>query len=324
MTCYHAPGQAVGERVGGVETRELTAEDYRRAEQFLPWNAERLIGGLTVEPHWLDGGERFWYRRQTRGGHAFVLVDPQRRSREPAFDHARLATALSRASGTPTEAGDLPFDRFAYEGDSAIRFDAYGRSWRCDLGSDRCESVRANAGDGTESPDGCWRLVVRDHNLFLRSPSGAEEVALTFDGVAGNDYGTPLPSPLKAAGIDGRMQPPSLAALWSPESRRFLSYRIDSRAAGLFHLVQSTPLDGGLRPALHSYVYPLPGDTEVPIARLIVVDTETKEVRPVEGLEIPMLYYGSPLRSDWIWWSEDGARAYVVTRGRGYQSYALT
>lgn len=307
---------------------QLSDQDYARAEHFLPWNAERLVFDLSIEPHWLDDGQRFWYRHQTRRGSEFIVVDPQQSQQAPAFDHVRLAAVLSRASGIPTTAEQLPFDQIEFTGDDEIRFQAYGENWLCDLETYDCRTTGAVAeGDDTEgncSPDGKWVAFAADHNLHLRANETGAVSALTEDGVADNDYATPLPSPLKAAGIKGRGQPAPLAALWSPDSGKCLSYRIDSRGAGLFHLVQSTPLDGSLRPALHSYVYPLPGDETVPIAQLVVVDVETKQVVPVQGLELPILHYGGPLRPNSVWWNADGSRIYVVSRGRGYQSYRLS
>ena len=75
----------------------VTWEDYARAESFLPWNVARWIARSEVEPHWIGQSDRFWYRVRTHDGAEFVLVDPAAGTREPAFDHARLAAELSRA-----------------------------------------------------------------------------------------------------------------------------------------------------------------------------------------------------------------------------------
>jgi hypothetical protein len=64
----------------------LTAADYERAEQALGANTNALVLRASVSPSWLPD-DRFWYRVDTERGHEFILVDPRRRSREPAFDH---------------------------------------------------------------------------------------------------------------------------------------------------------------------------------------------------------------------------------------------
>ena len=75
-------------------------------------------------PVWL-AGDRFWYRNAIPEGSEFVLVDPARRTRERAFDHARLAAALSRAADTTLDAFHLPFQTFVFSADGrSIGFDA--------------------------------------------------------------------------------------------------------------------------------------------------------------------------------------------------------
>ena len=88
-----------------------SASDYARAESFLSWHAGTRVSGDQVDPEWLDG-DRFWYRSRIRGGHQFVLVDPAVPSRRPAFDHDRLAAALSMAADTSIVAAKLPFESF--------------------------------------------------------------------------------------------------------------------------------------------------------------------------------------------------------------------
>jgi len=78
--------------------QSITAADYARAEKFMSYNTQGLMTRAAVQPNWLPG-DRFWYRVTTADGSEFVLVDPARGAREPAFDHAKLAAALSTAAG---------------------------------------------------------------------------------------------------------------------------------------------------------------------------------------------------------------------------------
>ncbi|HXI94119.1 MAG TPA: hypothetical protein VNO24_29450, partial [Blastocatellia bacterium] len=72
----------------------LTTADYARAEKFMAYNTTPLVFGSGVRPNWLTD-ERFWYRNSTAEGTEFVLVDAKRGTRTPAFDHSKLAAALS-------------------------------------------------------------------------------------------------------------------------------------------------------------------------------------------------------------------------------------
>ncbi|MGH2561558.1 MAG: DPP IV N-terminal domain-containing protein [Thermomicrobiales bacterium] len=303
----------------------MMEEDYARAERFLPWNAATLVVGAEVQPHWIDEEDRFWYRTTTREGVEFVRVDPDRGAREPAFDHGRLAASLSVAAGIPYAPQQLPFEEIAFvDGGRAVRFTVEGTSWTCDLATYACAhggGVGEPAADVVRSPDGQWEVFARDHNLWLRSVVTGEERALTEDGEAEHGYGLPLPSPLVAAGLG---EPEKPAAIWSPDSTRVLSCRIDQRHAPRLYLVQSVPRDGGIRPRLHSYAYPLPGDEAVPTAEVwcFAVSAPAGVKAAIEPL--PMLYHGSPLRPGSVWWSEDGGRGFLLTRDRGFQGYRLT
>ena len=75
-----------------------TLEDYHRAERFLPGNLRHHAFPADVSPHWVEKTSRFWYRRATAKGADFVLVDAEQNTVGPAFDHSRLAAALTQAS----------------------------------------------------------------------------------------------------------------------------------------------------------------------------------------------------------------------------------
>ncbi|HEY5755359.1 MAG TPA: DPP IV N-terminal domain-containing protein [Steroidobacter sp.] len=54
---------------------QVDENDYARAASFLPFNLMDKVRNSRVDPHWLDGGKRFWYWRDTAGGREVVLVD---------------------------------------------------------------------------------------------------------------------------------------------------------------------------------------------------------------------------------------------------------
>ena len=78
--------------------QKFTAAEYQRAEKFMTYNTAPLVLRSGVRPNWLPD-ERFWYRVTTAEGSEFVLVDPAKGTRAPAFDHVKLAAALSSAAG---------------------------------------------------------------------------------------------------------------------------------------------------------------------------------------------------------------------------------
>ena len=107
---------------------------YRRAEGY---HAEVANGvdTLQITPHWLADGSRFWYRLDRRdGGREFILVEPDRALRQPAFHHERLADKLSTILAYPVDASHLPFDDIELLDHSrAIRFRIGRDTWQAHL-----------------------------------------------------------------------------------------------------------------------------------------------------------------------------------------------
>ncbi len=116
-----------------------TAADYARAEKFLAPNLASLVVGGSVAPNWLPD-ERLWYRNISADGTEFILVDPVTRTREPAFDHVKLAATLSAAAGSTYQPRQLPFQSIDYSADgSNVLFDLDNRRWSCGVDGKKCE-----------------------------------------------------------------------------------------------------------------------------------------------------------------------------------------
>jgi len=239
-----------------------TLEDYQRAERFLPGNLKHVVSSADVEAHWIEKTNRFWYRRVSPKATEFILVDAEQNTSAPAFDHARLAAALSQAAKHDYAATGLPFSdiEFADSG-KAIRFSIESAHWTCQLAAYECkpDTPGPEKPNETLSPNKRWAAYVQDHNLYLRDVSTGAALQLTRDGVPGWDYATPLPS-LRLM-VDQHMEDVKqpAAVFWSPDSSKLVTYRIDSRNSGRFTSLQFVPPDQ-LRPRAFRYVYPLPGE----------------------------------------------------------------
>src|SRR5436190_9618333 len=124
--------------------QKFSATDYQRAEKLMGYNTTSLVLRSGVRPNWLPD-ERFWYRVTTAEGAEFVLVDPAKGTRAPAFDHAKLAAALSSASGRTYSATALPFQDLEFSEDAKeITVQAGGR-WKCKVDGTGCTAVEGGA-----------------------------------------------------------------------------------------------------------------------------------------------------------------------------------
>ena len=215
-----------------------------------------------VTPHWFQNNTRFWYRNSLSGGaQEFILVNAESGKRTPAFDHAKLAAALSKASGKDTYKADrLPFTAIQFTDDAkAMLFKAADITWKCDLTSYECAKTeekfdpapepddtsprrRQRDGDSSDrtsdrSPDGKWTAAIKDHNLVIRAQDELE-IQLTQDGKEGLAYARPS---------------------WSPDSKTLVAFRVEPGERKEVHLVESSPSGGG-RAKLQTRPYALPGD----------------------------------------------------------------
>ncbi|WP_255171736.1 S9 family peptidase [Natrononativus amylolyticus] len=300
-----------------------TREDYERAEQFLPKNAESLVRNDDLEINWIDDQDRFWYRRDTRDGATFIDVNLVDDTVAPAFDHEHVASALSRTLGTTYTADELPFEEFEYGDDEAtIRFTVDGTRFECELSAATgVEPVTASSSSSSTpstsiSPDGRWAAFIRDNDLYVRETTHGSVLRLTNDGEERYSYATPLRPPTELLDEDPSSDERPIDVQWSPDSRRLMTYRLDRRNATELALVQSTP-DDQVRPKCVTYTYPLPGEVGLPVAEPIVFDIERRTQTPLDVDPIPILYYGSGPLFDWI---EDGEHLTYYRRSRGFSS----
>lgn len=305
------------------QTGQVTEREYARAEQFLPWNAAKLVSGDQVAPEFFDG-DRFWYRSRTPVGHEFVVVDPAAASRAPAFDHARLAAALSLAADTAYEGASLPFDEFEFvNGGGAVRFHLSDSvRWTCDLADYACsgpDAVPPPSDAERPSPDGRWIAFQRDENLWVRDATSGDETQLSLDGEADFGYGA-IPEGCCQEITSRRQERERSPVLqWSPDSRRVATHRYDERNVERFHLLEAA--DG--RPVLHSWAYALPGDSVVPTSELWIFDVDDgasvrAQVEPQPGF----FTRGDTAYAD-VQWTADGRYLFYTHRSRDFKSYKL-
>jgi dipeptidyl aminopeptidase/acylaminoacyl peptidase len=299
-----------------AQQRVFTAADYARAEKFMAYNTTPLVlhGGGRVT--WL-ADDRFWYRTTTANGTQFVIVDAARGTSGPAFDHAKLASALSAATKARYEASHLPFMDFEFrDGGRIIAFNIRMRGWNCDLGANQC--VPDSARNHVFSPDRKSSVFIRDFNLWMRDTASGKETQLTTDGVKDFGYAT------DNAGWANSDRP---VVLWSPDSKKIATFQQDQRGVGEMYLV-STKVG---HPELRAWKYPLPGDEVVTTIQRVIIDLNSSPPRVIR-LKLPPDQHRSTLcdnltcrGNEWadVQWSADGAHLAFVSTSRDHKEERL-
>jgi len=299
-----------------------TLEDYQRAEKFLPKNVEKIIFHTRVIPNWVKDTSLFWYRNDVQKGKEFILVDAKKKSRKPAFNHQKLAEALSRLMEKDYQPYDLPFDFFQWaDNGKAVTFDVDSQHIKCNLKTYKCEKSAEEKKDPSISisPDGQWTAFVRNYNLYIRSIKTGEEFPLTTDGTEKYAYGLSWDwghlmnesDPAKTKKIE------DISVAWAPDSGKLVTHRVDYRNAKKMYLYQSTP-ESGYRAQVWSYFRSLPGETAATMFEFFIFDIHSKKQIPIDI---------KPLSSMESWdfptWFKDSRRLHFFYYTRGYKKIIL-
>ncbi|MBC7895873.1 MAG: DPP IV N-terminal domain-containing protein [Cytophagaceae bacterium] len=290
-------------------------------------NARKLVYGAEVAPTFMDGG-RFWYRNRMQGGFEFIVVDPVRLTRQPAFDHARLAAALSMAADTAYAPTTLPFERIRLnDTGTQVRFVLPStRAWSCDLTTYTCTSAGASSeleANEVSSPDARMAAFVRDDNLWVRDRSSGTERQLSKDGVPDYAYGVVPEDRDEVTNRRGSLKRAPVLR-WSPDSRRIATWRLDERhVKEVYHLETAVG-----RSILHRSRYALPGDSIIPTYDFFVFDVASggsvKVDLPPRNI-VSSTCCGVMYDSVWkdLQWSGDSKQIFFTSLARGYKEIEL-
>jgi dipeptidyl aminopeptidase/acylaminoacyl peptidase len=291
-------------------TEEMSARYVRATAATAPALAP-LVLNAGVSPHWIDGGG-FWYRRARQGGGEFRLVLASGAS-SVAFDHARLATAVSQVANTTVSPWAL--NVASLEAGRQVELTVAGKTVRCTLADYRCAAPVAPAAANprqTLAPAGGKAVFARDNNLWLRDIASGRETALTSDGEAYFAWGK-LPDSALLTLVNERssLPLPPWGASWSPDGRYLVASRIDERPIKPYPFLESVPQDGSFAPIVRTARFGLLGEPR-PVFSAAVFDTVTGKRTAVA---LPADYSKANL-VEIIGWSADNRRFYTALGGK--------
>jgi len=305
----------------------ISAEDYARAERFLPWNTDKYIINADLKHHWIGDTDSFLYKHWTSsGGKQFLKVDAATGRQQPAFDHLVIADELSRLNEISVNSNQLPFDFFTYNTEQEIEFQVSDKRYRCSGSS--CALIKSPASPvkpgESPSPDGKWAVYFKDHNLWLRALDGSADFALTEDGVEDYMYGTSIGTDLSPITRQRLGIADAPLVMWSPDSTKIVTQRIDQRQVKMLHLLQYAPEDGSSRPILYSYRYAMALDENKPMADFFLFDIRQNSMQKVDYPPIPLqvVPHINPIFKD-AWWQVDSSSFYFVHRHEFAKGFSI-
>jgi hypothetical protein len=330
---------------------QITAADYERAAK-LRQKFQDLAINVPESANAIPNTSRFWYRKSVKGGNEFIVVDAETLVKRLAFDHERLAAAISADSAKYT-ALTLPFNSFKFvDNEQAVEFVVSGVEWHCDLSSYACRNTAtppsgpgaaapAPPADGPDVP-GEFENDVEDGMTYSLpqqgqtgaplgsgqgngersrpkvSPDGKWDAVIQNHNVFVRPAGKTRPadaSPLSFDGSEGNFY--TLASIaWSPDSTRLVAYRVRPGFRREIHYIESSPADQ-IQPKYSSRVYAKPGDT-LDLAQPVLFEVATRKQTNIDNTLFPNSYsLSNPV------WRKDGHAFTFEYNQRGHQLYRI-
>ncbi len=327
---------------------QTNTTDYSRAERFVPDNIVPVLYNMSVTPNWIDGTHYFWYLNAGRDGKEYFLVDAVNATKTPIFDRERLAKALSSASGTEIDPSNLPFSDITFRNGN-IEFSALNKTWQYDFEAYAIAEVKLAraalhffrprrhgevyaiteikplkaAGPGEIlSSDGTLVVFVQDHNLWVKEIATGKKYPLTTNGSEDYAYAERSGTVLHPISQIRLNETPLPYAVWSPDSRRIATFRMDQRNVTPLYLLQYVPGNDS-RPKPWTYRFAMPGEEHVPMYEPVIVDVAEKKVTPVSYKSQPEVSLMDTDGDVLQWWSNDGQVLYSLYSDRGEKALHL-
>ena len=289
---------------------------YVQAERFTKEKLNTMLFSTTVDPHWFQKGNCFWYEYKTSEGKAWYVVDPVAKTKRPLFDLDDVAAQITEIVKDPFTAQQLPIQKLEAQED--------GRTFTFHIVSS--QDAKKDTTDKKEpknkkelfffsydyptrkltwledkkketeypdwasfSPDGKTVVYAKDLNLYRMTREDYEklkkddkdstvtDIQLTTFGVKDFGFGQPYSLLNTDTLCNGKRK--GVWGVWSPDSRYFAITVEDEREVKDLWVINSM---ASPRPTLETYKYQMPGEKEAPQYHLFLFDMNDnshKEIR---------------------------------------------
>ena len=288
--------------------------EYLQAEKFTQDKLKTMLFSTTVDPHWFQQGNNFWYEYKTSEGTFRYVVNPNTRSQSLLFDRDEMAAQLTEIVQDPFEARQLPIRKLKAKED--------GRTFTFEVQSTRDAKPKKGEkkGKGKEifyfsydyptrklthlkdkeeepkrlmwgsiSPDKKTVVYAKDLNLYKMSyedylkakknekDSTIVEIQLTTDGQEDFGYGIPRNVLNTDTLCNGKRR--GVYGVWSPDSRHFVMTVSDNRAVKPLWVINVMAQP---RPTLETYKYQMPGEKEAPVVHTYLFDMQNNTRKEIK------------------------------------------
>ena len=299
-----------------VKAQERLPE-YLQAEKFTQDKLGTMLFSTTVDPHWFQQGNSFWYQYKTSEGTFWYVVNPNNRSKTLLFDREEMASQLTEIVQDPFEARQLPIKNLKAKEDGRTftfevvssrdakpkKDDKKGKGkpkkevfyFSYDYPTRRLTHLKDKEEEpkrlmwGSISPDKKTVVYAKDMNLYRMSyedflkakkdekDSTIVEIQLTTDGMEDFGYGIPRNMLNTDTLCNGKRR--RVFGVWSPDSRHFAMTVTDNSAVKPLWVINVMAKP---RPTLETYKYQLPGEKEAPVQHLHLFDMQNNTRKVIQ------------------------------------------
>ena len=289
---------------------------YVQAEKFTKEKLNTMLFSTTVDPHWFQQGNRFWYEYKTSNGRVWYVVDPVMKKKTPLFNLDKLASEITEIVKDPFTAQQLPIEKLEAQPD--------GKTFTFQITSSKeapKDSIHNKDGKkklvfyfsynypeqkltwleeqkedvkypdwASFSPDGKTVVYAKDLNLYRMTRADYEklkkdendstvvDIQLTTFGVKDFGFGQPY-SLLNTDTLCNGKRKRVWGIVWSPDSKYFAVTTSDERKVKDLWVINSM---ASPRPTLESYKYQMPGEMEAPIEHLYLFNMEDNSYKEIK------------------------------------------
>jgi dipeptidyl aminopeptidase/acylaminoacyl peptidase len=248
--------------------------NFEAAERFTGDKMEKLIGDTSVDPEWIEDTNNFWYTYENDAGKNWYFVNAERPNQRLLFDQEEMAAQLTEIFERPFNALDLDLKDFEYDTDKE-RFTFHVDSIKFTYNVNGNDLIKGDSLDkeerkdwATYSPDSTYIAFAKDHNLFIMrsDDSDSTEIQLTEDGERWFSYQADHGDTTSNKRLRSR------ARFFDDEQKIWVS-RNDARKVDELWVIDAL----SERPSLETYKYGMPGEDEIGIDHIEVIDITSRE-----------------------------------------------
>ena len=253
------------------EEKVFTVAEYEAAAAHMDRDLYNGVYNRVSNSTFIDSSQLF-YATRTKEGTKYLMVDLKNSSKKEAFDHEKLADALSKALDSEMQSDQLRLYDVSFSEDlKNMIFIANGQKFSCRLSDYTLEKKQRQSRTRSNehvSPNGKLAAYINNYNLWVRELATDKKTQLTFDGQ--KDYGY-------ATNNAGWVKSDGAVLKWSPNSDKIATFQQDARKVGMMYL---TSTNVG-HPNLEAWKHPLPGDEHIfTIERVLIhLGNQPKTVR---------------------------------------------